>query len=419
MRILFIAPYVPSRIRVRPFQIIRELSKRHSVHVLALGEVGGAKVQGAEDLLSTVDDLCVTPHSKLRGLCQSLIALPTPSPMCTAFCWSRDMHRAVADAVRGTRFDIVHVEHLRAAHFASACGDLPVVFDSVDCLTGLFSQMARSKKNPIGKLVMLEEAWKLRRYEPHTLGRFDRIVITSDSERDQLTALNSSLKIVVVPNGVDTGYFTPNACDRSGWSPSQPGPRRRSDTTGGQGSAKVPRRIAFSGKMGYHPNAQAAMWFAENVFGGLRQRYADVEFVVVGSDPPAEVRKLEDVAGITVTGYVDDIRPWLDSSSVAVVPMQVAVGIQNKLLEAMATGLPVVATPIATRALPLDCPGVIQAASAEDMLRELSKLLEDPSAAEQIGREGRAEVVRNFSWQSSVEKLELVYKDAIRTRRLI
>lgn len=390
MKILFIAPYVPSRIRVRPFQLIRELSKRHGVHVLALSEVGGAKARGTEELGDLVEDFRVVPHSKLRGLCQSLLALPTPSPMCAAFCWSSAMRREIAEAVSRTKFDVVHIEHLRAAHFASSCGDLPVVFDSVDCLTGLFGQMYRSKKNPVGKLVMLEETWKLRRYEPRRLAGFDRVIITSDSERDELMSLDPALRVDVLPNGVDTEYFAP------------------------MGAAKAAGRIVFSGKMGYHPNAAAALWFAEKVFPGLRSKHPNAEFVIVGIDPPAEVKKLREQPGITVTGYVDDIRPDIDSSSVAVAPMQVAVGIQNKVLEAMAMGLPVVATPIAMRALGRDCPGVVEAAGAEDMIAEVSRLLDNPDLARSIGQEGRREVVRNFSWGSNVGKLELIYEEAIR-----
>lgn len=390
MRILFIAPYVPSRIRVRPFQLIRELSERHHVHVVALGEVGRAKVQGAEELLEMTEDVIVTPHSKLRGLAQSLLALPTPSPMCAAFCWSPEMKRTIADVVRGARFDVVHIEHLRAAHYAAACDGLPVVFDSVDCLTGLFGQMAHSKKNPIGRLVMREETWKLRRYEPRMLAKFDRVIITSDTERDELTALDPSLQIDVLPNGVDTNYFAP------------------------QDRKRAQHRIVFSGKMSYHPNAQAAQWFAENVFGALKSTYADAEFIIVGNDPPAEVKALAEVPGITVTGYVDDIRSYMEGSSVAVVPMQVAVGIQNKVLEAMAMALPVVATPIATRALRKGCPGVIEAATAEDMVVEMSRLMDNPALAESIGMQGREEVLRNSSWRSGVERLELIYEEAIR-----
>lgn len=390
MRILFITPYVPSRIRVRPFQIIRELSKRHKVHVVALGEVGVGKARGAEELPGMTEDLIVIPHSKLRGLLQSLLALPTPSPMCSAFCWSAAMKRTVADVVGGASFDVVHIEHLRAAHFGAACGGLPIVFDSVDCLTGLFGQMARTKKNPVSKLVMAEEAWKLRRYEPRMLARFDRVVITSDTEREEIANLDQNLPIEVVPNGVDTDYFSPQEVERA------------------------PHRIVFSGKMGYSPNAQAALWFAQNVFCVIRDKYPDAEFMIVGSDPPAEVNKLGSQPGIMVTGYVDDIRPHLASSAVAVVPMQVAVGMQNKLLEAMAMGLPVVATPIATRSLRQRCPGVAVAESAEEMIAEVSRLLDDPNRADQIGREGRDEVLRNFSWRSSVEKLELAYQGAIR-----
>jgi len=205
--------------------------------------------------------------------------------------------------------------------------------------------------------------------------------------------LDPSLRVDVLPNGVDTEYFRPQDCEKN------------------------PHRIVFSGKMGYHPNAQAVLWFAENAFPAIRQRYADAEFVIVGSDPPPEVRNLAEVPGITVSGYVDDIRPYLNESAVAVVPMQVAVGIQNKVLESMAMALPVVATPIATRALPRGCPGVIEAASAQDVVEEVLGLLSNPELAAETGRAGREEAVRNHSWQSSVEKLELIYEEAIRDRR--
>lgn len=389
VNILFIAPYVPSRIRVRPYHFIKELAKRHELHVLALGEPGGAK-SGSEELASEVSTFDVKAHSKLRGLAQSFIALPTPVPMCAAYCWSSAMQARIRNIIRDTQFDVVHIEHLRAAHFAKSCENLPVVFDSVDCLTGLFGQLYHSKKNPIAKLIMLEEHLKLKRYEPRVLASFQGVAITSQSERDELIALNKSLNIEVTPNGVDTDYFSPMS------------------------STKNPHQIVFSGKMGYHPNAQAALWFADGVFPAVKRKHPQAEFVIVGSDPPAEILKLEDRPGITVTGYVDDIRSYLDSSGVAVVPMQVAVGVQNKALEAMAMNLPVVATPISTRPLGVNCPGIIQAGSISDMIDEVSNLLDQPKLAGEIGEQGRQEVVRNFSWKSSVAKLEILYEKAIK-----
>ncbi len=387
MRILFIAPYVPSRIRVRPFHFIKELAQRHSIHVAVLGE---HTKTGSDELAELVEQFHIAPHSRLRGMLQSLMALPTPTPLCAAYCWSPAMRNYLRKLVAAEKFDVVHIEHLRAAHFSDICGQTPVVFDSVDCLTGLFGQMRYSKRNPVGRLLMMEEHFKLKRYEPQTLSSFQRVVITSDSERRELVSLNQSLNIDVIPNGVDTDYFAPLK------------------------SQKMQHRIVFSGKMGYHPNSQAAAWFATNVFPAIKKRFADAEFVIVGSDPPSHILKLQDVPGITVTGFVDDIRPFLDSSTVAVVPMQVAVGVQNKILEAMAMALPVVATSISTRPLGPDCPGVVQADGISDMIDGVSSLLDNPESAREIGRGGREKVVSDFSWKSSVARLEQVYEEVIR-----
>lgn len=389
MNILFIAPYVPSRIRVRPFHIIRELAKQHNIYVVALSEPGGNRFQGVEELERAVQHFCIVPHSKLRGYCQSLMALPSPQPMCTSYCCSPAAEQTITRIMADVKFDMIHIEHLRAAHFSPLSCNTPVLFDSVDCLTGLFQQMAQSKKNPVSKLIMLEEALCLRRYEPKMLKKFDHIIITSEAERKEIIRLDNSLNISTVPNGVDTEYFAP------------------------QGSIKHPRRFIFNGKMSYSPNAQAAMWFAENVFPEIRSKLPDAEFSIVGSDPPAQVEKLSSVDGITVTGYVDDIRPYLDSASVAVAPMQVAVGIQNKVLEAISMGLPVITSRIASRAFKQDCPGIIEADTTDDVIREALKLAQRPELAAEIGCKGREEVTQNFSWKSSVDKLEHLYEELI------
>lgn len=388
MKILFLAPYVPSRIRVRPFQFILELAKRHQVHVIALAEGGGASLAGVDELKEAVESFEIITHGRLRGPAQALLSLPTRTPMCAAYCWSPTMSRAVSEAVASNCFDVVHIEHLRAAHFADSCSKIPVVFDAVDCLAGLFRQMSSSSRSPLSRLVMREEASKLRRYEPRTLRGFDRVIITSESERDELLSLDPSLEIDVVPNGVDANYFAPQEIE------------------------KRPRRIVFSGKMSYEPNAQAAVWFARNVLPALRESFPDTEFLIVGSKPPKEVMALSSEPGIYITGYVEDIRPHVASACVAVVPMQVAVGMQNKLLEAMAMGLPVVATPIAARPLGLACAGVRVAAGPQEMIDEVTALLRDPVLAQRVGLEAREEVLRNYSWRSSVERLEAIYGEA-------
>lgn len=393
MDILFVAPYVPSRIRVRPFHFISEIARRHRVHVIALGEVGGPCLQSADELASLVQGFTIVPHSRLRGYWQSLLALPGPHPMCTSFCRSTAMSRAISEIMARVRFDLVHVEHLRAAHFAPVDPSVPVVFDSVDCLTGLFRQMARSRRNPLARLLMLEETCCLRRYEPAALRRFERVIVTSDSEREELMGMGGHPAVDVVPNGVDTGYFAP------------------------RGSERRPARFVFTGKMSYSPNAQAALWFAEKVFPAVREAAPRAEFVIAGSAPPPRVRALDAASGVRVTGYVEDIRPWLDSACIAVAPMQVAVGIQNKMLEAMAMGLPVIATSLACRTFGENCPGIVEADTVEQTTRAAVRLALDPVLAAEIGSKGREEVLGRFSWESSVNRLEKIYHEVGSTPR--
>lgn len=386
MNILFIAPYLPSRIRVRPYAFICELAKRHNVDVIALDEASEKNVQGVKDLLDVARSVVVIPHTSKKGLFQSLCALPTPTPMCAAYCRSGSMKRAIAEALKASKYDIIHIEHMRAAHFAPVGSGYLVLFDAVDCLTSLFKQMAASKRNPVGKMVMLEEAWKLKSYEPRIARQFDRVIVTSQSEQAELTSLAPSLDVGVVPNGVDVDYFAPS------------------------GKPKQSARIVFSGKMSYAPNAQAALWFANNIFPAIQRQHPDAEFVIVGSNPPDEVKRLSSQANIQVTGYVDDIRPYLHAASIAVTPMQMGAGIQNKLLEAMAAGLPVVASSLATRALEPGCPGVICADSIEEVTRAVLTLLDNLQLAADMGQAGRIEVSEKFSWQSSVDKLEAIYQ---------
>jgi sugar transferase (PEP-CTERM/EpsH1 system associated) len=389
MRVLFIAPYVPSRIRVRPFHIIMELAKRHDVTVVALEDSPEAARCDTSELADAVSDFRLIPHSKFKGYCGALTALPTRTPMCTSFCKSALMSRTVAQLLRDSDFDVIHVEHMRAARFAPKGNGIPVVFDAVDCLTDLFSQMARSRGGSVGRLLMAEEAWKLRRYEPRVMRRFDKVIVTSDAEQEKIAGLDNAIKAEVVPNGVDTEHFAP------------------------EGAVRRPARLVFTGKMGYMPNAQAVLWFAENVLPGLQGKFADLEFVIVGKDPSPAVRKLDELAGVSVTGYVDDTRPHVDCSSVAVAPMQIAVGVQNKVLESMAMGLPVVTTPIAAQALGTDCPGIVQCRTAEDMIVQICRLIEHPDNAAEIGRLGREEVKTRFSWQASVARLEQIYEEVI------
>ena len=402
MRILFVAPYVPSLIRVRPYQWIKSLTALgHTVTVVALGTDGAARDEEACAALSPVcEAVHVVPHSRAQAALQCALSLPTPTPLWAAYCRSPALACVLRRLVRTQTFDVAHFEHLRAAHFARAiAGHLPLVFDAVDCLADLQGQMRRVPGRGLpARLVSWEEECKLRRYEPRTAALFHRTLITSAHDADALRALarasGLSLPLSVIPNGVDLSYFHL-----------------------AQNGVRTARHVVFSGKMSYAANHDAACYFARDIWPRILAACPDATLTLAGSGPRADLRALGAAprSGIHVTGHVPDLRPFLARASVAVCPLRIGVGIQNKALEAMAMGLPVVATPLAARALPPDAPGRVlcTAQSPAEFADAVVDLLARPDYARQMGLAARAYVESHHDWHALAGRLIGLYQDAI------
>jgi len=402
MRILFVAPYVPSLIRVRPFQWIKSLTELgHAVTVVALGTDGTERDEEARAaLLELCEAVHVVPHPKSQAAVQCAVSLPTPTPLWAAYCHSPALERVLRRLLHTQTFDVAHFEHLRAAHFARALqGRLPLVFDAVDCLSDLQRQMRRAPGRSLpARLVSWEEECKLRRYEPRIAALFHRTLITSAHDADALQALaravRRSLPISVVPNGVDLDYFQL--------------PRD---------SVRMPRSVVFSGKMSYAANHDAAGYFAREIWPRVRTACPDATLTLAGSGPRADLRALgaAPTLGIQVTGHVPDLRPYLARASVAVCPLRIGVGIQNKALEAMAMGLPVAATPLAARAMPPDAPGRLlrTAQTPAQFAQAVVDLLTRPGEARQMGLAARRYVETNHNWHVLAERVTAIYQEAI------
>lgn len=402
MRILFVSPYVPSLIRVRPFQFIRALaSLGHRITLVALGADGAqADSEALEALTPYCEAAHVVPLSKRAAALRCALRLATPTPLWAAYCFSPEMEALLQNLVSEQTFDVAHVEHLRAAHFAPVLkGRLPLVFDAVDCITTLQEQLMRSAaRGTLGRIVSWEEHAKLRRYEPRMAALFDRILITSQSDSDSLQALSQarglSLPIDVIPNGVDLDYFCPQ--------PNIP---------------RVPGNIVFSGKMSYAANRDAALYFCAQIFPVIRKEYPAATLTIAGSGPTADLRALAARAdsGIEVTGRVPDLRPFLARASVAVCPLRLGVGIQNKVLEAMAMGQALVATPLAIRPLQASAPGesLCVADTPLAFATQILHLLRTPAEAARLGASARRYVETWHDWHTLACRLTALYEDAI------
>jgi glycosyltransferase involved in cell wall biosynthesis len=337
------------------------------------------------------------------------------------YSWNQRFFDRIWFELSEENYDVVHVEHLRGVRYglrieqrrqAAARNYPPVVWDSVDCISLLCSHAAKASAAITPRLVASAELSRTRRYEAQMTDQFRRIVVTSETDRTALLELprhrscgslphdgeTRDLRIKVIPNGVDLEYFSP-------------------------GTEQLdPRRIVFSGKMSYHANVTAAVSLVREVMPRVWQNFPDVSLWIVGKDPSALVRSLvkEDPlmargkpSRVTVTGTVDDIRPYLRCAAVAVAPLRYAVGIQNKVLEAMACGTPVVASQAACAALKAQHgTEILVARDPNQMAESVLSVLTNSSLRRDLAIAGRRFAEQTHNWAKIAASLADVYRGA-------
>jgi len=220
--------------------------------------------------------------------------------------------------------------------------------------------------------------------ESRTLLEFERRIATSFSENVLCTPLEQKIfqeripgaPSIVLRNGVDLKYFRP--ADAEPW----------------------PGHIVFTGIMNYYPNVDGCRFFVNEVYPLVRKEFPRAKFTIVGANPTPEVRKLGRAIGVSVTGFVHDTRKILRTASISVAPLRIARGIQNKVLEAMAMGIPVVGTTSAVQGVEaVDGRDYLVADDARSFAEAVCRLLRDPETAQEQGMRGRRFVEQNYDWE--------------------
>ena len=395
MRILYVVPYVPSLIRVRPYNLIRHLSAAgHQVTVMTLWTT-----EQERDDVETLRGCChrVIAHSlpRWRSLWNCLRELPGSEPLQAVYCHSSALTAAIGHATGkdGDHYDVLHVEHLRGALYGDGI-ELPKVWDAVDCITYLFEQAAQHSRSAFGRLASRLELPRTRLCEARLLRHYDHVLATSARDRAALLQLtNRSARghcapVTVIPNGVDLAYFSPTGVPRE------------------------PATLIISGKMSYHANVTGVLHFCDEVLPLIRSRRSDVKLWIVGKGPSAALARLANDPSITVTGYVPDLRQYLGRATLAVSPILYGAGCQNKVLEAMAMGTAVVSTPVGTWGIRAK-PGsdLLVGDTPQTMAESVLELLSDSHKRERLAKRARKAVETYHDWNAVVQRLEGVYRD--------
>ncbi len=400
MRILYIVPYVPNQIRIRPYSLLKGLRERgHQVTLATLWSSNADRLQ-LEALKSSGLNVIAAPLPRSKSLLNALQALPSQTPLQSVYCWQPRLLQAVQPLVARAQFEIIHVEHLRGANYGLALQNagIPVVWDSVDCISYLFEQAAVRSRSLFGKWITRLELGRTRSCEGRLAHRFDTVLVTSEVDRQALIRLAQQVqpehasaflpgKVRVLPNGVDQGYFSPNG--------------RHRDT----------ETLVLSGKMSYHANVTMALHLVQDIMPLVWAQRPQVKVSIVGQNPPPAVKKLCKDPRVTVTGFVPDMRPYLQQATVAVVPSAYGAGIQNKVLEAMACGTPVVASEPATAALNLEKGrDLLVANTAHVYCEQVLRLLDSEPLRHTVGLNGLNYVRREHHWSQIVARLEAIYQ---------
>ncbi len=394
MNVLFVChrvPYPPKRGgKIRPFNILRHLGERgHRVTVASLAR-SGAERDEARDLSKHCAEMLVEVIPKRVALPQMVLRLPTPAPSSFGYFWSRRLAQRIEAAAAATRFDLVFVHCSSVAGYVERIAAPLRIIDFGDMDSQKWREYAGHRAFPLSTGYWLE-AVKLERRERHIAGAFDLSTCTTRAELESLRALGAAGPSDWFPNGVDAGFFAPDETPYD------------------------PDLIAFVGRMDYYPNQQGVIGFCKDVLPALQVRRPGVRFAIVGADPPEHIRALGKLPGVTVTGSVPDVRPHVRRAALTVAPLAIARGTQNKILESMAMGVPIVCSAQASGGVDaIAGEHLLVASGVSQWVDAIDGILGDPATRRRLSVAGRERVLNHHSWAASMRRLDGIIEAASR-----
>jgi glycosyltransferase involved in cell wall biosynthesis len=392
MNIAFVTqalPYLPCRdgFRLYAANVLRSLARRHRVDLISLlRDDDDRHLDWAREHCATLSTL---PLKKGRNVL-------APVNLVATYAWGRPFeHRGkmsslLTAGMRSRQWDVLHVEGGYAGGLIPSRLPLPRVLSLHDSWKLRCAQMAKCGPTWRERLYYNILNQIEPRYERLVYPRFDRCVVVGGTDAIAIRSLAPSSQVAIIPNGIDTEYYHPAPARMGGAS------------------------LVFHGNLEYAPNVQAAMEFSREIFPLIQRQVPQAEFHLVGAKPAKQIREMASWPGIRLSADLPDLRNALCSSRVYVCPMRYGTGVKNKLLEAMALGLPIISYPEAIQGITCT-PGkhLLLADDPQGFARLALDLLHDPQRGEEMGRAARQLVEEDFSWESRAESFEGLYLEAI------
>lgn len=386
MKILFLChrfPFPPEGGgQIRALYMLRHLHAAGNDVTLCSLVRSSTDVRGAAEL---ADERLRIETAKVSNAVQSLkmlALLPTPTPASFGYFHSWALARRVDRLLRSEQWDLIVAHCSSMAPYVRNAGNIPRLLDFADMDSQKWREYGVTKKFP-ATIVYTLEAMKLERSERLMSERFDFCTAISPNELSTLRALAPGCTSDWFPNGVDLEYFRPHS------------------------GSHDPNLLVFIGRMNYFPNEEAVLWFCSNVWKKLRARNNRLRFRIVGAKPTRAVARLAKVPGVEVTGFVDDVRKEVIHAAVSVAPLRIARGMQNKVLESMAMGIPVVTNKRVASGLGFGADSPVRVAEdSDEYVSQIESIIADPRERSRLSQASRRAVEEDYSWQKAMTRFD-------------
>lgn len=393
MRILVVDEEFPYPLntgkRIRTYNLTRELARYNDISYLAFGlENSESYARFEKDGLGPI--AVPPPDMKKAGplfYVKLLMNLFSRYPYIVTSHYTNVFQRRLTELVREGRYDLVICEWTPYARYLRDLKGVKSIVVAHNIESSIWRRYEENEANPIKRWYITIQKNKIVTFEKDCFHWASGATAVSGIEADFINALGVPYPTEVIDNGVDVSYFAPT------------------------GEPVDIKQLVFTGSMDWRPNQDASVYFVQEILPVLRQAKPDVEVVLVGRKPPRHVVALGDTPGVTVTGSVDDVRPYISRSGVYIVPLRIGGGSRLKILEAMAMKKAVVSTTVGSEGLEVrDGENIINADTPEAFAGAVVRLMEDAPLREKIAAAGFDLVHRKYRWEELGKKYDRYIK---------
>ncbi|HLS71210.1 MAG TPA: glycosyltransferase [Chitinophagaceae bacterium] len=391
MKLLFHAnrfPYPPYRgDKLKIYNLSKHLSKKHELHLITFleNEEDIKYLPELEKIFTSIHLVQLPPKKAILNTLRTSYKRGIPFQI--GYFFMEEMQNKIQEILTIHKFDAVHIQHIRLAPYWKNIKDIPRILDLPDAFS-LYWKRRRKNSKFIKKAFNSIEYNRLRNYEK-VIKDFDLALVCSKEDLDYLKLEHNLDNLQLLPNGVNTNVFPLETHDYS-----------------------INHNILFTGNMDYEPNIDAVTYFTSNIWPILKKEFPKLKFIIAGQRPNKKILELAKLKDVKVTGFVKDIANEYRNASILVAPLRYGAGTQNKVLEAMAMGVPVVSHKIGFEGLEIhQGQGVWMEADKESFINKCKELILSEELRSRTGRAGQTVIKERYNWEKISKKLEFYFKE--------